>query len=107
MTIAITASMRASLSALNDIANQLAAAQTRLATGKRVNNPTDDPAAFFTASALTARGHAQQPDGWNQLGAERDLGGQQRPHANPKPHQHGARGREPGAAVDRQPHRER
>ena len=32
--------------------------QNRLATGKRVNSPSDDPAAYFTASALNARAAA-------------------------------------------------
>ncbi len=55
MTIAITANVRASLLALNEISDQLAAAQKRVATGKRVNGPIDDPAAFFTASSLSTR----------------------------------------------------
>ncbi len=32
--------------------------QTRLATGKQINGPAEDPAAYFTASALNARAAA-------------------------------------------------
>jgi hypothetical protein len=55
MTAQLTASVRTSLTALQRIATDIAAAQTRLATGKRVNSALDNPASFFTASSLSAR----------------------------------------------------
>jgi flagellin-like hook-associated protein FlgL len=55
MTAQLTGSVRTSLYALQRIAADIAAAQTRLATGKRVNTALDNPAAFFTASSLSAR----------------------------------------------------
>jgi len=53
--IMIGAAARTSLNSLRDITNQMAQAQKRLATGKRINSPIDGPAAYFTASALRAR----------------------------------------------------
>jgi len=41
-----------SLSSMNSEIDRL---QTRLASGKRVNTPTDDPGAYFVAAGLTAR----------------------------------------------------
>jgi flagellin-like hook-associated protein FlgL len=53
--VPIGAAARASLNSLRDITNQMAQAQKRLATGKRIDSPMDGPAAFFTASAMRAR----------------------------------------------------
>lgn len=53
--IAIGMSARASLSSLQAISGQMAKVQKRLATGQRVNSPTDDPTAYFTASSLRSR----------------------------------------------------
>ena len=53
--ISLSSASRASLSSLQDIAGQMATIQKHLSTGKRVNDPTDNPVAFFTASGLTAR----------------------------------------------------
>src|SRR6266568_8197601 len=46
---------RATIIALQSINDQMSAVQIRLATGKRVNGAFDNPAAFFTASSLSAR----------------------------------------------------
>jgi len=46
---------RATIIALQSINDQMSAVQIRLATGKRVNSAFDNPAAFFTASSLSAR----------------------------------------------------
>jgi flagellin len=48
----LSAGSRAALLALNSITNQLTNVQQQLATGLRVNNPTDDPVAYFTAAGL-------------------------------------------------------
>jgi flagellin-like hook-associated protein FlgL len=53
--IVIGAATRTSLFALQDVTSKMTRVQARLATGKRVNGPIDDPAAFFTASSLNAR----------------------------------------------------
>ena len=50
--------MRSNLLALQKLTADIGRAQTRLATGRKVNSPTDNPAAFFTASALNARAAA-------------------------------------------------
>src|SRR4051812_38556306 len=55
MSIAVSGSTRAGLLALQMVSSQIDQVQTRLATGKRVNSAYDDPAAFFTSSALNAR----------------------------------------------------
>jgi flagellin-like hook-associated protein FlgL len=55
MSIAVSGSTRAGLLALQMVSSQIDAVQTRLATGKRVNSAYDDPAAFFTSSALSSR----------------------------------------------------
>jgi flagellin-like hook-associated protein FlgL len=55
MSIAVSGSARASLFALRAVSDQIDSVQTRLATGKRVNSAFDDPAAYFTSSALGAR----------------------------------------------------
>lgn len=55
MSIAVSGSTRAGLLALQMVSSQIDQVQTRLATGKRVNSAYDDPAAFFTSSALSSR----------------------------------------------------
>jgi flagellin-like hook-associated protein FlgL len=49
---AVSAATRASVNALQSINAQMNTLQRRIATGKKVNDPTDNPAAFFTSSAL-------------------------------------------------------
>ena len=56
--ITIGAAARTSLNSLQDIAGQMSRVQLQLATGRRVNSPVDDPAAYFTASALRSRATA-------------------------------------------------
>jgi flagellin len=51
--IFLSSGSRAALLALNSITNRLTNVQQQLATGLRVNNPTDDPVAYFTAAGLT------------------------------------------------------
>jgi flagellin-like hook-associated protein FlgL len=58
MDFGLSAGVRANLLALQRIASDIAITQQRLATGKRVNSAIDDPAAFFTASALNTRAAA-------------------------------------------------
>jgi flagellin-like hook-associated protein FlgL len=58
MDFGLSAGVRANLLALQRIASDIAITQQRLATGKRVNSAIDDPAAFFTASALSTRAAA-------------------------------------------------
>jgi len=55
MSDGLSASVRTNLMALQKLAVDIGRVQTRLATGKRVNSPTENPASFFTASALNAR----------------------------------------------------
>ena len=55
MDVTLSTSARTSIRALQQISEQITATQRRLATGKRVATAFDDPAAFFTASALNAR----------------------------------------------------
>jgi flagellin len=50
--VLLSSGSRAALLALQTINNQLANVQQQLATGLRVNNPTDDPVAYFTAAGL-------------------------------------------------------
>ncbi len=50
--VLLSSGSRAALLALTSINNQLANVQQHLATGLRVNNPTDDPVAYFTAAGL-------------------------------------------------------
>lgn len=47
--------MLSAVNILSTIQSQMETIQERLATGKRVNSPLDDPNAFFTASALSSR----------------------------------------------------
>jgi len=55
MSTILSAEVRSSLRALQQISAMMALSQTRLATGKRVNSPIDNPHNFFTASALNSR----------------------------------------------------
>ena len=59
MADGLSAAVRTNLIALQRISSDIGRVQNRLATGKRVNSPTDDPAAYFTASALNARAAAR------------------------------------------------
>ena len=51
----LSTAARATLSASRETAAALGVAQGRLATGKKVNSALDNPAAYFTASALDQR----------------------------------------------------
>ena len=53
--ISLGAGARATLASLNSIQSQASVLQRRLATGKRVGSPLDNPAAFFLAQSLTSR----------------------------------------------------
>ena len=53
--LGLSAPVRQTLAALQDIAGQMNAAQRRLATGRRVNAPSDDAAAYFTSVSLSER----------------------------------------------------
>ena len=53
--IMLASTVRASLLALQSTDRLIAAAQKRLATGKRVNSAFDNPTVFFAASALSSR----------------------------------------------------
>lgn len=55
MSDGLSAAVRTNLLALQRLATDIGRVQVRLATGKRVNSPSEGPAAFFTASALNAR----------------------------------------------------
>jgi flagellin len=54
----LSAAVRANLIALQRLASDIGRGQNRLATGKKINTPSDGPAAYFTASALSARAAA-------------------------------------------------
>jgi flagellin len=56
--VILSSAARASVLALQNIASLMQVSQKRIATGRRVNVPSDDPAAFFTASALSSRAAA-------------------------------------------------
>lgn len=58
MSDGLSAAVRKNLIALQQITAEMGRAQTRLATGKRVNSAAENPASFFTASALNARASA-------------------------------------------------
>ena len=51
--IVLSPAMFTAVNTLANIRTQMEAAQTRLATGNRVNSPLDDPNAWFTAHSLT------------------------------------------------------
>src|SRR3954469_6815075 len=53
--VILSPAMLSAVSSLNAIQSQMTAVQTRLATGKRVSSPADDPNAYFTAQNLNAR----------------------------------------------------
>jgi flagellin len=53
--VVLSSATRSSIIALQQIAKRMDMLQTRLATGKRVNSASDDPAAFFTSMAMNAR----------------------------------------------------
>src|SRR6185436_16427443 len=54
--IMLAAATRSSLFALSSVQSQMTTLQTRRATGKRVNQPTDNPINFFLAAELNGRG---------------------------------------------------
>ncbi len=58
MSVTLSAGVRANVLALRRTAEEMTQAQMRLATGLRVNSAMDNPAAFFTASALTQKAAA-------------------------------------------------
>jgi flagellin-like hook-associated protein FlgL len=58
MSDGLSAAVRTNLLALQKLASDIGRVQMRLASGKRVNSPSENPAAFFTASALNARAAA-------------------------------------------------
>ena len=53
--VSLGAGARATLASLNSIQSQANVLQKRLATGKRVGSPLDNPTAFFLAQSLTSR----------------------------------------------------
>ncbi len=53
--IAISSGIRSNLMALRNTTNMIEQTQNRLATGNRVNSALDNPANFFTASAMNSR----------------------------------------------------
>jgi flagellin-like hook-associated protein FlgL len=55
MSIALSAGVRQSLSAVQSATSQLSTIQNRLSTGKKVNTALDNPGNFFTASGLNNR----------------------------------------------------
>lgn len=55
MSVGLSAAVRTNLIVLQQLAGEIGRVQTRLATGKRINRPSEGPAAYFTASALNAR----------------------------------------------------
>jgi flagellin len=56
--LVLSPAMLTAISSLASIQQQMAELQTRIATGKRVNSPIDDPASYFTAQNLSARADA-------------------------------------------------
>src|SRR5262249_10076894 len=58
MTDGLSAAVRSNLIALQRLAGDIDRVHHRLATGRRINSPSDGPAAYFTASALNARAAA-------------------------------------------------
>jgi len=58
MSDGLSAAVRTNLIALQKLASDIGRVQNRLATGKRVNSPSENPAAYFTAAALNARAAA-------------------------------------------------
>jgi flagellin-like hook-associated protein FlgL len=58
MVAMVSPAARSALSALASMQAQIDSVQTRLATGKRVNNPTDNPTAYFLAVGLSSRANS-------------------------------------------------
>ena len=54
----ISASARTSIANIRALDKQIAASQMRLATGKRVNGPSDNPTAYFAAAGLTSQANS-------------------------------------------------
>ena len=52
-SIVLSPGVRSSVLALQKISSQAATLQLRIATGKKVNSPLDNPSSYFTASALS------------------------------------------------------
>lgn len=55
MSTILSSGTRSNLRALQQISALMQRSETRLATGKRVNSPADNPINFFTAASLNAR----------------------------------------------------
>jgi len=55
MDVSLSAASRTALLALTGIQSDMGKLQLRLATGKRVNSPVDDPNAYFLSKSLSAR----------------------------------------------------
>lgn len=55
MDVSLSAASRTALLALTGIQSDMGKFQLRLATGKRVNSPIDDPNAYFLSQSLSAR----------------------------------------------------
>ena len=53
--ITLTSSMRSNLSSLKSLASQMSTTQTRLSTGKKVNNAIDNANSYYQSRALTNR----------------------------------------------------
>ena len=58
MSDGLSAAVRANLIALQRMASEIGRVQNRLATGQKINTPSDGPTAYFTATALNARAAA-------------------------------------------------
>jgi len=58
MVAPISSAARSALGALSSMQGQIDAVQMRLATGKRVNKPIDNPMAYFLAAGLTSRANS-------------------------------------------------
>ena len=54
-SITLTSSMRSNLSSLKSLASQMSTTQTRLSTGKKVNNAIDNANSYYQSRALTNR----------------------------------------------------
>ena len=67
--ISLGSGARATLASLTSIQSQANVLQKRLATGKRVSSPIDNPQAFFLAQSLTSRAtqlDSLSPPTWKQ-----------------------------------------
>lgn len=58
MVAPISSAARSALAALSSVQGQIDAVQTRLATGKRVSRPIDNPTAYFLAAGLNSRANS-------------------------------------------------